>query len=97
MAWLNYEPTVFQYRNRIFTYEEMNEIKSDILSKWVNALINDNVFKTLELHPKKIYDDSVLQKDNERRILEDNEENKGYKASTPHTVHPRSRLNDRQK
>lgn len=63
MAWLNYEPTPFLYRDRTFTYDEISEIKQDLINKSVETLINDNVFKTLELHPKRIYDDSVLLRD----------------------------------
>lgn len=36
--------------------------------------MNDNVFKTLELHPKKIYDDTIIQRDNQIKIMMENED-----------------------
>ncbi|CAI2380070.1 unnamed protein product [Moneuplotes crassus] len=61
MACLNYEPTPFKYRNKVFSYEEIQDLKAEIVTKCEEILIDDNVFKTLELHPKKLYDDMVLQ------------------------------------
>lgn len=62
-ACLNYEPTPFLYRDRVFTFDEIHQIKFELMHKCTEIMTTDNVFKTLELHPKRIYDDSVLARD----------------------------------
>ena len=62
-AWLNYEPSPLKYRDRTFTYEQILQIKYDIIGQCVNQLVGDEVFRTLEIHPKRVYDDTILEYD----------------------------------
>ena len=69
IACLNYEPSPLAYRNKVYSYEEIQEIKGEILSKCEQMLVTDHVFKTLELHPKKLYDDTIIQRENKMKNM----------------------------
>ena len=60
---MNYEPSPLKYRDRTFTYEQILQIKYDIIGQCVNQLVGDEVFRTLEIHPKRVYDDTILEYD----------------------------------
>mmetsp|Transcript_8896 Transcript_8896/g.7883 ORF Transcript_8896/g.7883 Transcript_8896/m.7883 type:complete len:204 (+) Transcript_8896:289-900(+) len=93
-ACLNYEPTAFKYRDRVFSYEDIHEMKENIIDKCTDVLTKDNVFKTLELHPKRMYDDHILSINEKKRL----EGDKIYKLNvSTSALNSRSKLTEQQK
>jgi len=73
----------------------MQDLKQDMMDKCMDILVNDTVFKTLELHPKRIYDDSVIRLEN--TYVPNTRNNKLHKLKISSSALPKNRLTINEK
>jgi hypothetical protein len=86
----------------MFTSNEIHDIKFELMQRCTEIMVKDDVFKTLELHPKRIYDDSVLAIDSRLKVhgksTSQEKDDRIYKINLPHSaINHRPTMTDKQK
>jgi hypothetical protein len=86
----------------MFTSNEIHDIKFELMQRCTEIIVKDDVFKTLELHPKRIYDDSVLAIDSKLMVhgksTSREKDDRIYKINLPHSaINHRPTMTDKQK